>query len=280
MNCKQLITLTMLVYQVHREGYELSDFKEVFTRWDNAFAEEGWIAIFLANHDNSRMVNRFGNPSDEFRTPSTQMINTFLLSMRGTPYTYYGDEIGMTNIDMPNIEEYVDVSALGDYETAVANGEDLQDFMRLLNYKSRENGRTPMQWDTTKNAGFSDGMPWKRVNENHIDINVEAQDSDSNSILNHFRKMTKVRKENPVLVYGRYEIIQREHPTVYAFTRTLDEEKMLVVLNFSDKVSEINMDELRGANEILINNYADLNLQENRLSLEPYQAIVLKLVSS
>ncbi|MCS5490999.1 glycoside hydrolase family 13 protein [Algoriphagus limi] len=258
------------------EGYTLSQFKDVFSRWDSAFSEKGWIAIFLSNHDNSRLVNRFGNPSPEFRTPSTQMLNTFLLSMRGTPYTYYGDEIGMTNIDMPNIEEYVDVEAIGKYKTAVANGEDLTEFMKVLNYSSRENGRTPMQWDDSENAGFTTGTPWKRVNENYKEINVAAQDSDPNSILNHFRKMTKVRKESPVLVYGDYELIQKEHPNIYAYSRTLGEEKMLVLLNFSDQTSSIDLPEF-GDVDTVIDNYDTFDREGSMFNLKPYQAVILKI---
>ena len=259
------------------DRYTLSEFKEVFTRWDSAFAEKGWIAIFLSNHDNARLVDRFGNPSPEFRTPSTQMLNTFLLSMRGTPYTYYGDEIGMTNIDMPNIEEYVDIDAKGKYKAALAAGEDLTEFMKVLNYSSRENGRTPMQWDNTGNAGFTTGVPWMKVNENYPDINVAAQERDPNSILNHFRKMTKVRKENPVLVYGKYELLQREHPDIYAYTRTLDDEKMLVLLNFSQETATITLSGMSDFGEPIINNYSELDIDQDKASLLPYQAVILKI---
>lgn len=259
------------------DGYELADFKEVFTKWDSAFAEKGWIAIFLSNHDNARLVNRFGNPDPEFRTPSTQMLNTFLLSMRGTPYTYYGDEIGMTNMDMPKIEEYVDVEAKGKYKASLAAGEDMERFMEILNYSSRENGRTPMQWDDSENAGFTTGIPWKRVNENHLEINVAAQEKDPNSILNHFRKMAQVRNENPVLVYGKYELVQKDHPTVYAFTRTLEEEKMLVLLNFSEENSSITLDKIGDLDQIVINNYPDLDTSEGSITLLPYQAAIVKI---
>jgi oligo-1,6-glucosidase len=259
------------------DRYTLAEFKEVFTRWDSAFAEKGWIAIFLSNHDNARMVNRFGNPSPDFRTPSTQMLNTFLLSMRGTPYTYYGDELGMTNIDMPTIEEYVDVDALGKYQAAVSAGEDLDEFMKTLNYSSRENGRTPMQWDTTANAGFTEGRPWKRVNENHKEINVVAQNEDPNSILNHFRKMTKVRKDHPALVYGDYELLQKDHPDIYAFTRSLKGIKMLVVLNFSEENASIDLPELDAIQNTIINNYSSFEIEKNRLNLLPYQALIFEM---
>jgi oligo-1,6-glucosidase len=259
------------------DGYDLATFKETFSRWDEAFAEEGWIAIFLSNHDNSRLVNRFGNPSPEFRTVSTQMLNTFLLSMRGTPYTYYGDEIGMTNIDMPTIAEYVDVAAIGDYKAAVAEGRDLDAFMEQLNYYSRENARTPMQWDDTENAGFTSGVPWKKVNENYVEINVAAQDRDPNSILNHFRKMTQLRKDEPVLVYGKYEILQKEHPQIYAYTRTLAKEKMLILLNFSAEESTIQLPEIGQIQETMINNYDACEIQGNTVKLLPYQAVLFKI---
>ncbi len=259
------------------DGYELSAFKDVFTRWDSAFAEKGWIAIFLSNHDNARLVNRFGNPSPEFRTPSTQMLNTFLLSMRGTPYTYYGDEIGMTNIDMPNIEEYVDVAAKGEYKAALSANKDMKKFMEVLNYSSRENGRTPMQWNDSEYAGFTTGTPWKKVNDNHKIINVEAQNEDPNSILNHFRKMTKVRKDHSVLVYGKYELLEREHPTVYAFTRTLDKEQMLVLLNFSKEKSSIKLSQFKDFSKVVINNYEALTVNSGEVDLLPYQAVILKI---
>jgi oligo-1,6-glucosidase len=259
------------------DGYDLSEFKDVFTRWDSAFADKGWLAIFLSNHDNARLVNRFGNPSPAFRTPSTQMLNTFILSMRGTPYTYYGDEIGMTNIDMPNIEEYEDVDAKGKYKSALAAGEDMNEFMKVLNYSSRENGRTPMQWNNTEYAGFTTGIPWKKVNENYTEINVAAQNKDPNSILNHFRKMTKIRRNNPVLVYGDYEIIQKEHPTIYAYTRTLENVKMLVLLNFSDKNSTIAMSEISNFKNIIINNYKEFSIEDDKAILMPYQAVIVEM---
>lgn len=258
-------------------SFNLSDLKKLFTKWDTSFAEEGWLAIFLSNHDNARMVDRFGNPSPEYRAVSAQMLNTFMLSMRGTPYTYFGDELGMTNIDMPTIEEYVDVSAIGDYEKAKQKGEDLEEFMKELNFSSRENARTPMQWDATKNAGFTTGIPWKRVNKNYTEINVEAQNKDSKSVLNHFRNMVKLRNENKVLIYGKYQIIQEEHSDIYAYTRTLDAEKMLVLLNFTDQVSSITLPESHITKETLINNYKALDITNNTITLKPYQAVICKM---
>lgn len=259
------------------ERFELAEFKEVFSRWDSAFAEKGWIAVFLSNHDNARLVDRFGDPSPEFRAVSTQMLNTFLLSMRGTPYTYYGDELGMTNIDMPTIEEYVDIDAIGKYKTALSAGEDMAEFMKVLNYSSRENGRTPMQWDDTKNAGFSTGTPWKRVNENYVEINVAAQDKNPNSVLNHFRRMAKLRNDNLVLVYGDYELLQKEHPQIYAYTRTRGEDKMLVLLNFTKEAATINLPGMGNVGAPLINNYPACEIVGDEVKLSPYQAVIFKV---
>jgi oligo-1,6-glucosidase len=205
------------------------------------------------------------------------MLNTFLLSMRGTPYTYYGDELGMTNIDMPTIEEYVDIEARGKYQAAASAGEDLEAFMEVLNYNSRENGRTPMQWDNSGNAGFTTGTPWKRVNENYTTINVADQDKDPNSVLNHFRRMTRARKDNPVLVYGEYEILQKDHPDVYAYTRTSENAKMLVLLNFSQKVSSIDLPEISAIQKPVINNYDAYDVEASSIKLLPYQALIFEL---
>jgi len=261
------------------EGYQLSEFKAVFTKWDTAFKNNGWLAIYLSNHDVARLIDRYGNTDAAFRTPSAQMLNTFLLSMRGTPYTYYGDELGMTNIDMPKIEEYVDVSAIGDYNRAKAEGEDMDQFMKKLNFNSRENARTPMQWDSTKNGGFTEGKPWKKVNDNHQTINVVAQNKDPKSILNHFRKMVKLRKDNPVLVYGQYQILQESHSEIYAYTRTLDEQQVLVLLNFSKKQASITLEETTNTGTLLINNYDRLDAKEGQITLQPFQAIICELIN-
>ncbi|GAA4279635.1 glycoside hydrolase family 13 protein [Gaetbulibacter aestuarii] len=259
------------------KGYELTDFKNRFTKWDKEFEDKGWLSIFLSNHDNSRLVNRFGNPSPEFRTHSAQMLNTFLMSMRGTPYTYYGDEIGMTNIDMPNIDEYVDVSAIGDYKKALARGDDMDKFMVELNYNSRENGRTPMQWNDSINAGFTTGIPWKKVNPNYKDINVATEEKDPNSVLNHFRKMVKLRNENKILVYGKYQLFDAENEETYSFSRTLDDRKVLVLLNFTDHGSDVVLPEIKNMENELINNYSSLDKTDDKVTLKPYQAVIYEL---
>jgi oligo-1,6-glucosidase len=197
--------------------------------------------------------------------------------MRGTPYTYFGDELGMTNIDMPSIEEYVDVSALGDYKRAVKEGKDLGEFMKNLNFYSRENSRTPMQWNDSKNAGFTTTTPWKKVNPDYKDINVAKQDKDPTSVLNHFRKMVKLRNANKVLVYGKYELLDKNNEDIYAYTRVLDGKKMLVLLNFTDQDSSITSPQIQQLAEIQINNYSSLAINNHTITLKPYQAVIVSL---
>lgn len=259
------------------DGYELSELRHSFSKWDSAFAQDGWISIFLANHDNARMVNRFGDARPEFRAPSSKLLNTFILSMRGTPYCYYGDELGMTNIDFDRIEQYRDIAAINGYKKALAEGADMDRFMKTLNFLSRDNGRTPMQWDDALNAGFTTGTPWLAVNENYIDINVSAQEGDPSSCLNYFRKMVQLRKDNPVLVYGDYELLLPDHEQVYAYTRSLGDTKMLVLLNFSAAQARINLPENLKTGEMLINNYETLQEADGAIILQPYQAMIFSL---
>ncbi len=258
------------------EGYELSELKEVFSEWDSAFAEKGWLSIFLSNHDVSRIVSRFGNDSEEFRRPSAQLLTTFLLSMRGTPYTYYGDEIGMTNIDFQTIDQYQDIAAINGYKKAMSEGADMELHMKQLNFLSRDNGRTPMQWDDSPHAGFTTGDPWLPVNDNYEEINVAEQENDPNSVLNHFRSMTRLRNDNLVLVYGDYELLLPDHPQLYVYTRTLGDEQWLVLLNFSETETSGTLPQPPDGS-VMINNYEEFDRSDNTVTLQPYQAVVLRL---
>ena len=258
------------------EGYKISTFKETFSKWDSAFADKGWISIFLSNHDQARMVSRYANDSLPYRAPSAKMLNTFILSMRGTPYCYFGDELGMTNNPkLQNIEDYQDIAAINGYKKAKSQGEDMETFMQNLRFGSRDHGRTPMQWDASEHAGFTSGNPWLPVNSNYVDVNTEAELADENSVLNHFKKMTALRKESEVLIYGDYALLLPEHPQVYAYTRSLGDEQFLVMLNFSKEKVSVALEELGNFSELKINNYSNLIKQANELQLEPYQAVIL-----
>ncbi len=254
----------------------LLKFKDIHTQWDKSFAEKGWLSIFLANHDSPRMLSRFGNDKPEYRDASAKMLNTFLLSMRGTPYCYFGDELGMSNINFETIEEYHDIAAINGYKKALHKGHDMEKFMRNLRAFSRDNSRTPMQWNDDKHAGFTEGKPWITVNDNHQHINVKAQDKQPNSVLNHFRQMTALRKQTLTLIYGDYQLIVPEHETLYAYTRSLGNENLLVALNFSETTCAFDISSLTLSMNVLINNYQELITTNNSITLAPYQAVIIQ----
>lgn len=257
------------------EGYSLTHFKDVFSRWDSAFAQKGWLSIFLANHDQARLVSRFGNDKPAFRELSSKMLNTFLLTMRGTPFTYFGDELGMTNAGFTKIEEYNDMPTHNEYQHQLNIGGDMQKFMRSVQFSCRDNGRTPMQWDSSNFAGFSTTKPWLSVNPNYKTINVAAQENDANSCLNYFRKMVQLRKNTPALIYGAYKILDKDNPNIYAYTRTLNGNSFLVLLNFKSTPSTFNFNLDLSKAVLRINNYATPN--KNIKQLRPYEAAVYSL---
>jgi oligo-1,6-glucosidase len=256
------------------KGYDLVQWKNVYTKWDSAFTEKGWGTMYLANHDQPRMLTRWGNDSPEYREYSSKMLTTFILSMRATPYYYYGDEIGMNNIKFGKVEQYNDVELLTNYAQVKAKGGDLKRFLEGMKISSRDNGRTPMQWDTTTNAGFSKGKPWLPVNGNYTTVNVSAQEKDNNSILNYFRTMAKLRKENEVLVYGKYTLLDKENPSVFAYTREWKGKKWLVVLNFKSAAAKVNTGRDLSKAKILISNYTTASSDG---SLKPYEAVIYEL---
>ncbi len=256
------------------EGYSVLHFKEVFSKWDSAFASKGWLSIVLANHDQARLVSRFGNDSSEFRDVSSKMLTTFLLSMRGTPYYYYGDELGMTNAGFEKIEDYKDMPTLNEYQHQKNIGGDLKKYMEFIKFSCRDNGRTPMQWDSSINAGFTSGTPWLKINPNYKYINVSAQEKDENSCLNYLKKMVKLRKENEVLVYGKFTSIDKNNPDVFAYTRELNGKKMLILLNFRSQPVTVKTGIDISKAKTLISNYKTPSVNG---ILQPYEAIVYEL---
>ncbi len=257
-----------------KEGYSLLHFKEVFSRWDSAFAQNGWLSIFLSNHDQARLVSRFGNDSPAFRNPSAKMLATFIMTMRGTPYYYNGDELGMTNIGFKKIEEYRDMSMLNEYQHQKDLHADTIAFLKEKSFDSRDNGRTPFQWNKERNAGFTTGTPWIEVNPNFKTINVETEEADPNSVLIYFRKLVLLRKSEPTLVYGKYELLDKENPDVYSYTRSEKGHQILVMLNFTshEAMARTGLD-LTGK-KLLIGNYATPSRSGR---LRPYEAAVWEM---
>lgn len=253
---------------------DLAEFKRIYSRWDSAFTQHGWLSIYLANHDNARMVSRFGNDSEEFRVPSSKMLTTFIMTMRGTPYYYYGDELGMTNIRFTSIDQYRDIETLGKYQKVKKEGGDITAFIENQKRVARDNGRTPFQWDTTANAGFTTGNPWLPVNQNHKEVNMVQQERDSASVLNYFRKAVKLRKQNPALVYGTYRLVDESNPSLYCYTRERGNEKLLVVLNFTENTAQLNTDLKPEKLTPLLYNYSTPPELKN---IRPYEGVVYKV---
>jgi oligo-1,6-glucosidase len=263
--------------RVDPNGYDLEKFKEVYTKWNDVFAQKGWGTIYLGNHDQPRMVSRWGNDSPEFKSPSAKLLITFLFTMHATPFFYFGDEIGMSNIRFDKISDYRDIESINMYKQIKRNKGDVKRFLENQKESARDNSRTPFQWDNSPNAGFTTGTPWLCVNPNHVEYNVKAQEKDPDSILHYFRKMIKVRKAHPVLLYGYYHLLDKEHKQVYAYTRTLGDEKFLVLLNFSTEAVDYKIPgAFRHDEEILINNYKSCEQHKDKINLLPYQAIVMQ----
>ena len=256
------------------KGYNLTEFKKIYSKWDSVFANRGWGTIYLGNHDQPRMVTRWGNDSPEWRVPSSKMLTTFILTMRATPYYYAGDELGMNNIKFDKIQDYNDIETIGMYNQIKNRGGDLAEFLNDQKISARDNGRTPFQWDAGTNAGFTTGKPWLEVNPNYTTVNVAAEEKDSSSCLNYFKKLVQLRKNNLVLVYGKYTLLDKDNPNVYAYTRELSGKKWLVLLNFTAHPASASTGiNLSGA-KVLIDNY---NKTSSTGELDPYEAVIFEL---
>jgi oligo-1,6-glucosidase len=264
-------------YKVGRNN--LLNIKKAVTKWDEKFITNGWNTVFFTNHDQSRAVSRFGNDAPEYREASAKMLYTFLLTQRATPYLYNGDEIGMSNIRFKNVEQYNDLQTRNRYYLALKESPAAgAAYLQMQAELSRDNSRTPMQWDASSNAGFTTGKPWLPINENKATVNVAASEKDKNSILNYVLQMIKLRKDNKdVLIYGKYELLDAENPNVYAYKRTNSKETFLVLLNFSKGIGKTAIPKGYSLGEELINNLQALKLDGGNIVLQSYQACVVKL---
>lgn len=260
--------------------WKLADLKKVMTRWQKGLENRGWNSLYLSNHDQPRTVSRFGNDGP-YRVESAKMLATFLHMLQGTPYIYQGEEIGMTNVRFDTIDEYRDVETLNLYREQVFEKKvDPAVVLAKIARKGRDNARTPMQWDASPQAGFSSHTPWIKVNPNFTRINVEQAQKQEDSILHYYQKLIRLRQENPVMVYGSYDLILAEHEQIYAFTRTLADERLLVMLNFSQENPVFTLpDEIHFTkSQIVIGNYPIDPLENmHQLRLRPYEARVYRL---
>ena len=260
----------------------LPDLKRVMTEWQDKMAAcGGWNSLYWSNHDQARAVSRFGNDSKEYREVSAKMLGTCLHMMQGTPYIYEGEELGMTNADFTKIEEYKDVEALDIFrDFTERKGFSAEDTLELLHLKSRDNSRTPMQWDDSANAGFSTAEPWIRATGNYREINAKNCLADKNSVFYYYQKLVALRHELPVITDGVYELLDPEHEQVYAYLRKGADSTLVVLCNFSDQTIPYHVDDRvsAGSSRLVIANYADAAEEfTNDITLQPYGAYVYEI---
>lgn len=256
-------------------AFDLVALKEVLGKWQLALADDGWNSLFWGNHDLPRAVSKYGDTTGYHRE-SAKMLATVLHLLKGTPYVYQGEEIGMTNVPFSSIEQYKDVETLNMHRLHLEAGLSAEDFIAGANANGRDNARTPMQWSEAEHAGFTTGIPWIEVNANYRQINVEASVSDSSSILSHYRQLIELRKRHPVIVHGRYGSFLDQDPQFFVYTRTLGEETVLVVANFSAEPGTIDVpDELQIEGTCISCNYGAIERVSARMTLQPYEAFAI-----
>jgi oligo-1,6-glucosidase len=259
--------------------WKLTELKKIFTKWYEGLKEKGWNTLYMNNHDQPRMVSRFGNDK-KYRIESAKMLTTLLHTLPGTPYIYQGEEIGMTNVAFDNIEDCHDIETLNFYREMTKKDLPKENIMEAIRQISRDNARTPMQWSDSPNAGFTTGTPWIKINLNYPDINVAHNLKDSNSIFYHYQKIIQLRKENLIMIYGDYQLILEDNEHIYSYLRTLNQERLLIILNFFSSRTIFNLPENINyqEKELLISNY---NVEEKEdiknIYLRPYEARVYKL---
>ncbi len=253
--------------------FDLRDFKKIISDWDKCVLEGGWNAVFLGNHDFPRMLSRFGNDGI-YRKESAKLLGMLLLTQRGTPFMFSGDEIGMTNVPWETLDKYRDIHVFDGYEKYIKGGGEGKEFLQNLKHTARDNARTPMQWDLSEYAGFSINEPWIDVNPNFEKINVEESLKDPHSILNFYKTLINIRKNNPSLIYGEYDDLFPDHPTLFVYARSRKEEVYLIILNFDDKGRHINLGpRIAKAKKCILSNYENPPiLLEEKWWVRPWEA--------
>lgn len=270
----------------HGEKWALADFdflelKRILSEWQTKMHEGGgWNALFWCNHDQPRVVSRYGDDG-RYRKESAKMLATAIHMMQGTPYIYQGEEIGMTNPHFDRLEDYRDVESLNMYKILREKGKSHEETMAILKQKSRDNSRTPMQWDDTEHAGFTSGTPWIDVAPNFKEINVKEALADPDSVFYHYQKLIRLRKTYDIITYGSYELILPDDPQIFAYVRHGNDEKLLVVNNFYGESAEFRLPPDLGWTdyraELLLTNYPDAPDDYRAFTLRPYESVVYHL---
>lgn len=261
------------------EDWKLTDLKAVFSKWSEGLKEQGWNSLYMNNHDQPRMVSRFGD-DDKYRVESAKMLATLLHTLPGTPYIYQGEEIGMTNVIFQSIDDYRDIETLNWYQEQIEDGRSAEEMIPILYQASRDHARTPVQWDATPHAGFTTGIPWIQVNPNYTKINVEAALKDPNSIFHYYKKLLQLRKDqqNLVMIYGDYQQLMADHEQIYSYIREYQGDRLLVILNFSKNEPIFSYYLPYEVDELVIANYLVEDSEVIReIRLRPYEARVYRM---
>ena len=255
---------------------DLRNLKKILTRWQKGLQDIAWNSLYWENHDQPRSVSRFGNDSDEYREISAKMLATCIHMMQGTPYVYQGEELGMTNCPFNTLDNFRDLESINAFHELTEQGKMTEeDMMAAIGYKGRDNARTPMQWDDSAYAGFSTTNPWIMVNPNYTKINAKDQVNREDSVFKYYQKLIKLRHESELIVYGTYDLILDDDKDIYAYIRTLGDEKLIVYCNFSENTREVELPEEFTNGKVLISNYIDAKVN-HKITLRPYEAIVIQ----
>lgn len=255
---------------------DLRNLKKILTRWQKGLQDIAWNSLYWENHDQPRSVSRFGNDSDEYREISAKMLATCIHMMQGTPYVYQGEELGMTNCPFNTLDNFRDLESINAFHELTEQGKMTEeDMMAAISYKGRDNARTPMQWDDSAYAGFSTANPWIMVNPNYTKINAKDQVNREDSVFKYYQKLIKLRHESELIVYGTYDLILDDDKDIYAYIRTLGDEKLIVYCNFSENTREVEIPEEFVNGKALISNYSDAKVN-HKITLRPYEAIVIQ----
>ena len=254
-------------------GYDRPTFKKIYSCWSEVYRNSGWGALYLGNHDQPRMVSRWGDDATKYRDVSAKLLFTFLCTMRSTPFIYAGDELGMTNIRFTTIDEYQDIETRQKYNLIAAKGGDTAAFLKDQQNTARDNSRTPFQWDASPGAGFTTGSAWLKINPNHNTINRTSQENDPHSVLNYVRRLNRLRKEYTELVYGDYTLLESPEG-IYAYTRKSEARIWTILLNLTGKTISYHLDP--GTHRLALSNYEELQIDGTAISMQPWMAVAFK----
>lgn len=254
----------------------LVDLKRTLAKWQTELGDEGWNSLFWNNHDTPRIVSRWGN-DEEYRQESAKLFAILLHLMKGTPYIYQGEEIGMTNYEMTSLDDIYDIESINMYHERLAAGHSEADILTSINVKGRDHARTPMQWRGDQaHAGFTAGQPWIPVNDNFTEINVAQNLAEEDSVFATYQQLIQYRRDHDIVVKGDFQLLYPDHPAVFAYKRQWQDDAFVVFANVSEEEQTVDVAEL-SLNDVIINNYDEVEVRDGQLTLEPYQAIAITI---